>query len=93
MRKKKSTKDLRVFLGFSQPPLVSAAEWLVRQYRVGSEIDLGNHLLVLPSKRAVLRLLQLLVQQAEENSAALVPPKLVTIGDFPEHLYLSLIHI
>ena len=87
MRKKKSTKDLRVFLGFSQPPLVSAAEWLVRQYRVGSEIDLGNHLLVLPSKRAVLRLLQLLVQQAEENSAALVPPKLVTIGDFPEHLY------
>ena len=87
--KKRDTnnKDLRVFLGFAQPPLVSAAELLAREYRKDRNIDMSNCLLVLPSKRAVQRLLQLLVQQATENSLAIIPPQLVTIGDFPEHLY------
>lgn len=86
-KRESNKKDLRVFLGFSQPPIVSAAELLCREYRKERDLDLGNCLIVLPTKRAVNRLLQLLVDQAEANSLALIPPELVTGGDFPEYLY------
>jgi RecB family exonuclease len=49
--------------------------------------DLSGAIVVLPGARAGRRLLELLVEQAEERKAAIVPPSIVTLGTFPEKLY------
>ena len=79
--------DRRVFLGISQPPLVSATDVLLQLHASNAEFDLSNHLLVLPSSRAVRRLMQLLIAAAEEKQLLFSPPKITTVGQLPEYLY------
>lgn len=50
-------------------------------------IDLSQTLVVIPSARARRRLLQRLYHLARAQNAPLLPPKIVTIGSFPEELY------
>ena len=87
MTKQKNEKDRRVFLGLSQPPLVSAVEWLVDQHSNNDQLDLSNQILVLPSGRATRRLMQLLVTEADERGLMFTPPTITTVGHLPEYLY------
>lgn len=88
-----SQNSRRIFLGLETPPLLSAAKWLVDQYRTesrfGSALDLSSTLVVLPTARSKHRLLQLLVAAAAEQSLILNPPWIMTIGALPEHLYVA----
>ena len=83
----------RVFLGLDQPPLRSAAAWLTDTFQtkstLGSAVDLSNVLVVLPTTRSRHRLLQLLVSTADEQALRLEPPRLMTLGSLPEHLYVA----
>ncbi len=83
----RNLKDPRVFLGFSQPPLVSAAEHVCRAYRQDHRLDLSNTLVVLPTSRSAGRILQLLVTQCEQQHLEFIPGQILTLGEFPEHLY------
>ncbi len=88
-----SQNSERIFLGFDLPPLVSAAEWLADRYRsesrFGPTLDLSNTLVVLPTARSKHRLLQLLVQAAKTREMIFHPPRIMTIGALPEHLYIA----
>jgi ATP-dependent helicase/nuclease subunit B len=77
----------RHFLGFAQPALSSAADYLIRRYQRGSSADMSNAIVVLPGRRAARRLLEILVEVAHERGLLLVPPTLETVGQLPEHLY------
>ena len=83
----------RLFLGLEKPPLCSAAAWLAENYRtespIGATLDLSETLVVLPTARSKRRLLQLLVDAADEHSVILRPPHMMTIGALPEHLYVA----
>ena len=87
MQPSNQQRDPRLFLGYSQPPLLSAAAWLTNRFRKQNRLDMSNGLFVLPTTRAVLRLMQLLVEQANQERAIFTPPQIITIGEFPEHLY------
>ena len=87
MSKSSQLKDPRTFLGFAQPPLVSAVELLCKQFRDGDSLDLSNKLVVLPTSRSVHRITQLLARHSEEQNLVLTPPQILTIGEFPEHIY------
>ncbi len=75
------------FLGWTDPALPAAAEWLVRRGKAGRELDLGRTILVLPGSRAGRRLLELLVERAEAESLLFTPPKITTEHELPELLY------
>lgn len=77
----------RHFLGFAQPALTSAADYLIRRYQRGSSVDMSNAIVVLPGRRAARRLLEILVEGAQERGLLLSPPTLETVGQLPEHLY------
>jgi hypothetical protein len=83
----------RIFLGLTEPPLASAARWLAKNFHretpLGSTFDLSNTLVVLPTTRSRHRILQLLIRVAEEQSLIFRPPRLMTIGALPEHLYIA----
>ncbi len=87
MNKSSQPNDLRTFLGSGQPPLKSAVELLVKQYRNGRTLDMSQSLIVLPTTRAVERLSQLLLVQADQQSLFFTPPEIITVGKFPERLY------
>jgi RecB family exonuclease len=76
-----------LFLGWNRPALEQAAGFLLDHYSSAGTADLSGAIAVLPGARAGRRLLELLVEQAEERKAALVPPSIVTLGTFPEKLY------
>lgn len=80
----------RTFLGWDRAPLAAAVDYLVPRYTAGQELDLSRVILVLPGSRAGRRLLELLVQRAEELQLVLVPPQFVTEGQLPEKLYQPL---
>jgi RecB family exonuclease len=77
----------RHFLGFSQPALTSAADYLFRRYQRGSSADMSNAIVVLPGRRAARRLLEILVEIARGREIVLSPPTLETVGQLPEYLY------
>ena len=77
----------RIFLGWNQPLLTGAIEFLHEKYCRGSSWDLDNVVLVLPGMLAARRLEQLLAIRAAEESLNLRPPQLVTFGDLTEKLY------
>ena len=81
------TSITRDFLGWEQPLLPSAVEWLARKYAAKVELNLGEVIAVVPGRRAGRRLLELLVQQAENKQLRLTPPQIVTLGELPERLY------
>jgi hypothetical protein len=88
-----NTQDRRFFLGFDQPPLVSACNWLVEFYAQPDAsppcLDLRDLIITLPTARAQSRLLQLLVREAENRDLLFTPPTMTTIGELPEHLYVA----
>ncbi|HJT31210.1 MAG TPA: PD-(D/E)XK nuclease family protein, partial [Pirellulales bacterium] len=79
----------RIFLGWKQPALTSVADFLFERYASANEACFSDVVVALPGARATRRLLEVLVEEAERRSAALVPPCIVTLGHLPEELYDS----
>ncbi|HET6884365.1 MAG TPA: PD-(D/E)XK nuclease family protein [Pirellulales bacterium] len=78
---------VRTFLGWSRPALEQAAEWLLERYAAPATADMSRTIVALPGARAGRRLLEILVEQAEERRLALTPPQITTGGQLPEKLY------
>ena len=76
-----------VFLGWDRPGLASAADYLADRFGRPGFLDLRNAVIVVPGGRPGRRLLELLVQRAEDRGSILVPPNIVTLGNLPELLY------
>ncbi len=79
--------NTRHFLGFQQPALQAAAEYLLDRYGDGQAADMSPAIVILPGGRAGRRLLEILVEHAEQRSAILTPPLMETVGHLPEQLY------
>jgi hypothetical protein len=79
----------RVVIDWHQPALLSTAEYLIARYATRAQLDLHHLLVALPGGRAGRRLLEILVDQAAARHLALVPPRIVTVGQLPELLYDS----
>ena len=77
----------RVFFDWSRPALRAAAEYLWQRYGAAGTLDLERVIVAVPGGRARRRLLQAIVELCEQQSAALVPPRIVTAGQLPELLY------
>lgn len=65
----------------------ATVDWLFQHHLVGTELNLIEMVIGLPSSRACRRLLEMLVLHAESKAIALTPPTITTIGRLPEHLY------
>jgi len=78
----------RHFLGWDRPALPEATEFLFREFSMLGRADFTDVVVVLPGRRAGRRLLELLVDRAEDGSG-FRPPAIVTIGNLPERLYVS----
>lgn len=63
----------RVFLNWDRPGLTAAVEYLVERFASSGELDLANLVMVVPGARAGRRLLELLVQLADQPPVALFP--------------------
>ena len=72
-----------MFLGWGQPALPSAAAHLIEHYIDGAVADLRRATLVLPGRRARRRLIELLLDEAEDRGATLIPPEVTTVGGLP----------
>jgi hypothetical protein len=77
----------RQFLGWKQPVLRSAAEFLLAQQPKPGTADLRQVIVVIPGRRAGRRLLEILVQEAARQKLTLLPPEIITEGELPEKLY------
>ncbi len=77
----------RQFIDWKLPLLPTAAEYLISRYAVGQQLDLSRVFVVVESMRASQRLLEILVQKAQSQWPALIPPRFVTASQFPELLY------
>ncbi|MDA1013023.1 MAG: PD-(D/E)XK nuclease family protein [Planctomycetota bacterium] len=77
----------KVFLDWNQPGLPAIAEYLLHNYSILGIADLGNLVVVLPGKRAGRRLLEILVERADDGQ--FTPPQITTVGRLPELLYES----
>lgn len=77
----------RVFLGWDRPGLLGAVDYLIERFGSTGELDLANVLVVVPGSRAGRRLLELLVDRADQQRLVFAPPAIVTAGQFPERLY------
>ena len=77
----------REFLGWQQPAVDSAAEYLFNRYHSSGMVDLTEVTLVLPTRRSGRRLREVLLAQAESRELAFFPPQITTLGQFPELLY------
>jgi RecB family exonuclease len=77
----------RKFFDWKLPALAAAADYLWDRYVRERNWNLDGVIVALPGSRARRRLLELLVQRAEERGAVLVPPRIVTVGQLPELLY------
>ena len=80
----------RVFLGWDQPLLPSAAAHLIGHYASNGVADLRRATLVLPGGRARRRMVELLLDEAERHGVTLVPPASTTVGGLPDALHASL---
>jgi hypothetical protein len=77
----------RHFLDWEKPALTAAADYLIRRYAHGDQLDMSKVILVFPGRRASRRMLELLVQRGGGKWPALIPPRMVTFTRFPEMLY------
>lgn len=77
----------RKFLNWSQPALPAAAAWLLDTWTMMGAADLSKVIVVVPGRRAGRRLLELLVETADERQVRLTPPTVETVGRLPERLY------
>ena len=83
----------RHFLGWDQPAIPSAADWMINHRGSGTAappgpLDFGHVMVVVPGARAGRLLLQRLARQAHHG---LVPPTIVTVGSLPERLYKTVL--
>ena len=79
----------RVFLGWDQPALPTAAAHLIEHYVEGTVADLRSATIVLPGRRARRRVIELLLDVAELRGATLIPPRATTVGNLPDLLHSS----
>ncbi len=79
----------RKYLDWSQPALPMVTDYLLQRYARGNTWDLDRVILVFPGGRAGRRLLEVLVEQADQQRLILLPPHLCTVGTLPEQLYES----
>jgi RecB family exonuclease len=77
----------RRFLGLKRPALHLATEYLFQRYGRGQTADMSGAIVVLPGRRAGRRLLEILVEHAEQHDLVLAPPLIETVGRVPEQLY------
>ena len=77
----------RTFLDWSNPALPQAADWLIRQGRMMSHVDLSDTIVVVPGKRAGRRLLELLIERTRDHGGRFSRPTVTTVGALPELLY------
>jgi ATP-dependent helicase/nuclease subunit B len=83
----------RVFLGWDEPLLPRAAAHLIRAHarRLPDApfptLDLSHLRVALPGRRAANRLLERLLDAAQAEGCALLPPDLCTVGELPERLH------
>ena len=77
-----------VFLGWDGPTLPRAAALLLDRVALDGVADFRMHRIVLPGARAGRRLLEILIDLAEERGVRLVPPRTLTPGSLPEDLYV-----
>lgn len=77
----------RVFLDWNRPPLASTVDYLLDRYRSRDRFDLGGVILAVSGGRVKRRLVELLVDRAEQEDLVLYSPTVVTVGQLPEHLY------
>ena len=75
------------FLGWSQPILHSAIDYLLERYTDSNAWDMDRVLLVLPGSMASRRLQVLMAQRAARERLILRPPRFLTLGKLPEELY------
>ncbi len=80
----------RTFIDWQRPPLPSVADLLLTRFNTGTTADLGKVLVVVPGRRAARRLLELLVELADQRDLILTPPGIETPGRVPEYLYTPL---
>ena len=80
----------RVFLGWHRPCLHLTADYLIQKYKASeldsNLIDLSSAMIVLPGARAQRRLLEILVDRADQLEKRLAPPRFITAGALPEVL-------
>jgi len=79
----------RIFLGWGQPALPAAAAHLIEHYVDGAVADLRPATVVLPGRRALRRIIELLLDEAEARGATLIPPTTTTVGKLPGLLVAS----
>ncbi|MEX0702184.1 MAG: PD-(D/E)XK nuclease family protein, partial [Planctomycetales bacterium] len=78
----------RVFLDWIRPALPAAAEWLRERRAANGLWDLSGVIVAVPGGQAGRRLLEVLVEMAEEHELAFVPPRILTPFALPEELYV-----
>ncbi|MBL4808500.1 MAG: PD-(D/E)XK nuclease family protein [Phycisphaerales bacterium] len=78
-----NTGCTRHFLGWDQPALDSAAQWIFDRFVQNSELDLSDVHLVLPGRRAARTLLGNLVDLCESQGIVLIPPITMTPLEIP----------
>lgn len=76
----------RVFLDWGPNALGRVADYLAQNHGQAG-LDLSGVVVAVPGGRVGRRLLEILVERAEQQRRALSPPKIVTIGRLPELLY------
>jgi RecB family exonuclease len=77
----------RVFLGWDTPLLGSAVDHFLATQRQDGPNRTRQTLVVLPVVRAARRFEQILSRVAAESGGTFVNPRMMTVGDLPEHLY------
>jgi hypothetical protein len=83
-----SPRRQRVFLGWDQPFLLSAAEKLFEQQKPSAErvLDLRDLVVVTSVARAGRRFLEILAEKSQAASLILIPPHVIGVGALPEML-------
>lgn len=77
---------IREFLGWNEPLLLKAVQYLCHNYATRAMLDLSRVTCALPGKRAGRKLLELLAMEGEKLSVPVIPPRIITSGSLPEYL-------
>ncbi len=75
------------FFDWSEPALPAAARWLADKFARAASLDLSDVIVCVAGGQVRRRLLELLVEVAEDRELFLSPPHIVTPGHLPELLY------
>ena len=87
MANKAALDERRCWLDWTKPALPAGVDWLLERYCRESVWDLSGVIIVTPGARSRHRLLELLVEEAEQRSLNFTPPEFVPLSRLPECLY------